>query len=186
MNALIVLGSRNPQGQTARTAGALASGLEQAGAVVERVFLTELSIERCRQCDARGWGDCREKGVCVIDDDMAGLAGRMRAADRIAFATPVYFSDLSESMRAYLDRLRRIMRHQDGRDGLAGKPALGICVAGGGGGGAPACALSLEKILTTAGLNVVDMIPVRRQNLEHKLDVLRLTGAWFAGPHPAE
>lgn len=181
MRAVIVLGSRNTAGQTARAAAALAAGMTTAGAQVEQVFLTALSIERCRQCDVRGWGQCRELGSCVIDDDLSGLAAQLRAADRIAFVTPVYFADLSESMRAFLDRLRRIMRHQAGKDGLAGKPALGICVAGGGGGGAPACAAALEKILSTAGLDVVDMIPVRRQNLEHKLQVLHLTGEWFAG-----
>jgi len=53
-------------------------------------------------------------------------------------------------------------------------------VAGGGGGGAPACAVRLEKVLHTCGFDVVDMVPARRQNLEHKVQVLRLTGAWLA------
>ena len=67
--------------------------------------LPEMAIERCRQCDADGWGVCRARGSCVIEDDFAGLVERMREADAIVFATPVYFSDLSESLRAILDRL---------------------------------------------------------------------------------
>jgi hypothetical protein len=53
-------------------------------------------------------------------------------------------------------------------------------MAGGGGGGAPRCAASLEGVLRTCGFDVVDMIPVRRQNLDLKLDVLRTTGKWLA------
>lgn len=180
MRAVIILGSRNPEGQTARAAGAFVEGIESAGGESESLFLPQMTIERCRQCDERGWGLCRKEGRCTIEDDFAGVVGKIREADAAAFATPVYFSDLSESLRAFLDRLRRITRHEAGKAGLTDKPAVGICVAGGGGGGAPACTVSLEKVLGTAGFDVVDIVPARRQNLELKLKILRETGAWFA------
>jgi multimeric flavodoxin WrbA len=180
MKIAAVLGSRNPQGQTARAAGALLDGLTAQGATVERFFLPQMKIERCRQCDENGWGICRSEGSCVIEDDFAGIVASIRSADAAVFATPVYFSDLSESLRAFLDRLRRISLHKNGKKGIEGKRAIGICVAGGGGGGAPACSVSLEKILGTCGLEVVDMVPVRRQNLEAKLRVLRLTAEALA------
>jgi multimeric flavodoxin WrbA len=180
MEVLVILGSRNPDGQTARAAGALLEGVTEAGGRGERVFLTEGKFERCRQCDARGWGTCRSEGACVIDDDLASLITRIEQADAVVFATPVYFSDLSESMRAFLDRLRRTTRHAAGKARVEDKIALGICVAGGGGGGAPECAVSLKKVLRTCGFDVVDMVPARRQNLGMKLDVLRLTGKALA------
>ena len=107
MKALIVLGSRNPEGQTARAANALLQGLSSEGCVGEHVFLPKMKIARCRQCEDSGWGTCRPEGRCVIKDDFADLVERIRAADVVIFANPVYFSDLSESMRAFLDRLRR-------------------------------------------------------------------------------
>ena len=108
---------------------------------------------------------------------------RIRAADVVVFGTPVYFGDQSESMRAFTDRLRRICRAQEHRQGIAGKPAVGICVAGGGGGGAPSCTVSLEKVLRTCGFDIVDMVPARRQNLDLKLEILETTGRWLAtGP----
>jgi len=107
---------------------------------------------------------------------------RIAAADAVAFANPVYFGDLSESLRAFLDRLRRTCMNESGKAKIAGKKAVGICVAGGGGGGAPNCTLSLEKVLATCGFDVVDMIPARRQNLEMKLEVLRAVGKWLAKP----
>ncbi len=177
MKVIAILGSRNSKGQTARACDAL---LEGARADAERVFLPELRIERCRQCDPNGWGLCRSDGRCVIEDDFPALVEKLRGADRAVFANPVYFGDLSESLRAFLDRLRRIGRHENGKAGITGKPAIGICVAGGGGGGAPACVASLEKVLATCGFDVVDMVPVRRQNLDMKCEALKVVGRWFA------
>ena len=181
---MVILGSRNPEGQTARAANALVEGASAGTDACEKVLLPEVKIERCRQCDERGWGLCRSEGKCVIDDDFAALLEKLKAADGAVFANPVYFSDLSESLRAFLDRLRRVTRHDAGKVGITGKPALGICVAGGGGGGAPACALSLEKVLSTCGFDVVDMVPVRRQNLDMKCDILKTVGRWFVDQTP--
>lgn len=181
MKILILCGSRNPQGQTARAVGAFAEGLESAGAQQQVVFLPEKKIERCRQCDANGWGTCRTEGKCCQQDGFAEVVEQVRTADAVAFATPVYWGDLSESLRAFLDRLRRISCwHETGKQGIAGKPVMGICVAGGGGGAAPACCVQLEKVLQQSGMDVVDMVPARRQNLQMKLGVLKQVGEWFA------
>jgi len=180
MKLMLIIGSRNPEGQTASAARALAGGAAEAGAEVEYAFLPALKLERCRQCEENGWGICRSEGRCIIQDDFAGLVARLRAADAAVFATPVYFGDLSESLRALLDRLRRTARHEAGRAGIQGKTAVGVCVAGGGGGGAPSCAQSLEKVLATTGFDIVDVVPVRRQNLPMKLGVLQATGRWLA------
>ncbi len=48
------------------------------------------------------------------------------------------------------------------------------------------CCVSLERVLQTCGFDVVDMIPVRRQNFEHKLAVLELTGKWLASKPTAQ
>lgn len=180
MNLLIISGSRNPNGQTASAGDALMAGVRDAGGSGEQVFLPQLSIQNCRQCDDNGWGTCRTDGKCVIADDFAALVDRIAAADAVAFSTPVYYSDLSESLRAFLDRLRRTCTHESGKSKVAGKKAVGICVAGGGGGGAPFCVFSLEKVLSICGFDVIDMIPARRQNLEMKRDVLRTVGKWMA------
>jgi len=180
MSILLISGSRNPEGQTARAANALLEGAAAAGSAVERILLPTLRLERCRQCEDNGWGLCRREGRCIIEDDFPEVLRRLRAAQAVVVATPVYYSDLSESLRACLDRLRRTCTHEAGRPGITGKPVLGVCVAGGGGGGAPACCTALEKVLGTCGFDVLDMIPVRRQNLESKLELLRLTGQWLA------
>ena len=180
MKLVAISGNRNPEGRTARAANAFLQGATSGGSQSELIFLPELNIERCRQCDENGWGICRTEGRCEIEDDFASLVDRIKQADAALFATPVYYSDLSESMRAFLDRLRRTCMHEAGKDGIAGKPAVGICLAGGGGGGAPSCAFSLDRVLARCGFDVVDIVLARRQNLDVKLDVLRATGKWLA------
>lgn len=183
VTVLAILGSRNPEGQTARATAALIEGITEGGGQAQQVLLPVLKLEHCRQCEQSGWGTCRSEGKCVIEDDFTATVQRIREADAVVFATPVYFGDLSESMRAFTDRLRRICRHEAGRQGIADKPAIGIAVAGGGGGGSLTCLVSLEKVLRTCGFDVVDLVPVRRQNLEMKCGVLKTTGRWFVESH---
>jgi multimeric flavodoxin WrbA len=176
----IISGSRNPEGQTARAIDALARGIGNAKGIVDTTFLPEKRIERCRQCEADGWGICRDGSGCVIDDDLQSVVDSIVQADGVVFATPVYFSDMSESLRAFLDRFRRFAFKGGGSQGITAKPALLLCVAGGGGGGAPLCLIQMEKITSTIGFSVRDAIPVRRQNLERKAGILEQTGKWFS------
>jgi len=88
---------------------AIGKGVRKAGGKTESIFLTELAIERCRQCNKEGYGICISKRRCIIKDDFASVVAKMKAADVVVFASPVYFLDLSESMRAFLERARRII-----------------------------------------------------------------------------
>ncbi len=187
MHILILSGSRNREGQTARAINAICRGIASAGGESETVFLTELELERCRQCDSDGWGICRSEGRCIIEDDFASIVEKINSSDLIVFANPVYFGDLSDSMKGFLDRLRRthfpkLMAAGPGRSGIAppqGKPVIGLCYAGGSGNGTTSCCAIMERTLQTCGFDVVDMVPARRQNLEAKLPVLELTGKWL-------
>jgi len=188
MKVMMISGSRNTAGRTAQCAQAIARGLAEAGAASELVFLPVMKIERCRQCEADGWGICRREGRCVINDDFAGLLEKMKAADAVVFANPVYFRDLSDSMRSFLDRVRRLKFMQPDRP-MEGKPAVGVCLAGGSGNFAPSAGYILDTVLQMCGFDVVDMVNVRRQNLDIKIPMLEATGRWLAtkptsGPMP--
>ena len=65
MKCIVVSGSRDPEGRTARAQRALAEGVEAAGAECEALYLPTMNIERCRQCDAAGWGTCRSEGPAI-------------------------------------------------------------------------------------------------------------------------
>src|SRR3972149_9902218 len=180
MQILILSGSRNRQGQTARAIKAIRKGIAEGKGKSEAIFLTEMNLERCRQCEADGWGLCRKEGRCVIEDDFASVAEKVKKTDAIVFANPVYFGDLAESMRTFLDRYRRIgfMRPGGHTPGgfpeAGGTPVIGICYAGGSGNGTGSCAFFLGRVLPMCGFAVVDMIQVRRQNLDIKLPMLEM------------
>ncbi len=201
MGIMILSGSRNREGKTARAISSIVKGIRDAKGEGEVIFLPELKLERCRQCDPNGEGPCIKEGYCVIKDDFDLVAQKVRAADVFVCANPVYFGDLAESLRAFLDRFRRTVfsppmtAPKPANLLVKDKPAVGLCYAGGGGGFTVSCAVSLERVLQICGFDIVDMILVRRQNLEIKLPMLELTGRWLvskpgsrveasAPPHP--
>ena len=186
MRIIVVSGSRNPSGQTASASEAFLKGVKDAGGDYGHFLLPTMNIERCRQCRDDGWGICKSEGRCVIDDDFAALVEEIKRADAVVFATPVYFSDLAESLKAFLDRLRRTCMNEEGRKGIKGKRALGICVAGGGGLGSFPCCQIMDKTLLNCGFDVFDITPARRQNLAMKLPLLEGVGRWIVENQPAE
>ena len=159
---------------------ALVEGAQAGGAETELVALRAYNIECCRQCEETGWGDCRTQGKCVIEDDFAGLVEKLAAAEGFVFATPVYFGDLSEKAKAFTDRLRRISICPERQTFLKGLPTIGLAAAGGSGGGTPTCMTAIEKVLTTPGCFLVDLIPVARRNESYKEEVCRIAGKALA------
>jgi len=193
MKALVISGSRNPEGRTSLVINALCKGIESSGGETEVLYLPGMDIEHCRQCNSDGWGICMDEDKCINDDDdFPEIVEKIDNADVTVFATPVYFGDLSESMKAFLDRLRRVKARNPREPLDPNKPmrgpfnndegpiAIGLGYAGGSGNGTTSCCMNLERILMFCGFDVVDMIPVRRQNLDSKLIIAELTGKWLA------
>ncbi|MBD3420873.1 MAG: hypothetical protein GF398_12205 [Chitinivibrionales bacterium] len=174
-----ICGSRNRNGKTAAALQQFLGGCRSAGAEATEYYLPEQAIERCRQCDPDGWGDCRDKGACIIDDDFDAIVQSIRSAQGVVFATPVYWGDLSESIRAFTDRLRRICAYAGNADTIEGKPAVGICVAGGSGGGWLTCCVSLEKTVTQTGFILQDIFALNKRNLPYKNKALAAAGTWL-------
>jgi multimeric flavodoxin WrbA len=99
-SVLILKASPRERGNSAALADQLAAGARTAGADVDIVSLHVLDIRPCDACDL-----CRENdGECVIDDDMQPLYPKLRAADAIVIATPVYWFTLSAQAKLFIDR----------------------------------------------------------------------------------
>ena len=178
MKVQIISGSRNPDGQTAEAIKGIETCLKDTGASVDKIFLPDREIKLCRQCFDDGWGLCRKENRCVIEDDFSEVVDKLLSTDLAVIANPVYFGGLSESMQSFLGRLRRI-RHHNGLGEIADLPVVGICVAGGSGRGTTSCIDQLNDVLRTCGFDILDMIAVRRQNLELKVEILQTTGKWL-------
>jgi len=99
----------------------------------------------------------------------------MHAADATVFATPVYWGDLSESAKIFLDRLRRCEVNSEFK-ALNGKIAFGIASAGGTGNGCVKALLHLEDYIRRVGFTVFDLVTVTQVTKEHKLPMLEKAG----------
>lgn len=191
MHILAISGSRNRQGKTALAMDTVVRGFTGAGGTSESIFLPEMALERCRQCNPDGWGRCAKDGKCINEDDLPKIVDKIKAADALVFASPVYFGDLSESMVGFLGRLRRVMRNGPPTPfpKPGGTPAMLMALAGGRGYGALTCLVNLEKMITPCGFDIVDIEALRRQNLSLKLPMLETVGKWLttrpsSGPPP--
>jgi multimeric flavodoxin WrbA len=100
-NVMIVVGSPRKRGNSSTLAKQVASGAKDAGAAVELVFLHGMDIKPCSACEG-----CRKKrGIdCVIRDDMRTLYPKMRAADAIVIASPIYWFTVSSQTKLFMDR----------------------------------------------------------------------------------
>ncbi len=120
--------SPNEDGLTATLAKAALKGAEEAGARCELLDLRKMDIRACNAGDT-GWGTCRTDGDCEIVDDFAQVRELLDESNGIVFASPVYFGDLSEVAKSFLDRLRRCEVGFRGRSRICGEPVIGITAA---------------------------------------------------------
>jgi len=162
MKILAIQSSPNQDGLTSRLAQAALEGARTEGAEIELVHLNTLTILPCQAC-GNGWGQCSKVHQCIHDDDFEQLRTKIIAADGLIFSTPVYFHDLSESAKIFLDRLRRCEWPQREQSKLRGKPVVGIAAAGGSGNGAVNGARNLEAYAATwLGMKQVAYLAVTR------------------------
>ena len=96
---LIVMSSPRKGGNTDRLCDVFIRGAQEAGHDTEKIYLKDKKIGGCFGCRA-----CRREGQCVQKDDMTELYEKMKTADVIVFASPVYFYTWNAQMKAVLDR----------------------------------------------------------------------------------
>lgn len=167
--------SPNLDGLTCQLAQAALDGAESGGAQIELVHLNRSIIESCKAHD-RGWGTCSDEGKCLIKDDFQTLREKINNADALVFSTPVYFGDVSESAKRFLDRWRRCEIYNRQASPLKGKPVIAIAAAGGSGGGAVTALRGLESYLRWLQFTIFDLVTATRISKDHKLDMLRAAG----------
>lgn len=173
MNILVISSSPNLEGLTAACAGAAIEGIQSAGATAYEVRLNDLKVGQCQACD-NGWGTCHADHRCQVEDDFQALHSRVTQVDGLVLVTPVYWGEMSESAKAFTDRLRRCEATRSrGESGLFGKPVIAIAAAGGSGGGMITCLASMERWIQHITARGFDLIPVNRWSRMYKLAAIR-------------
>jgi len=166
--------SPNTDGLTAATATAVLAGAANEGAETELVHVRHMTLEACRAC-GNGWGTCREKHHCVIDDDLEVVRQKIGTADGLVISTPVYFGQISEIAKLFLDRLRRCEWAFE-QSQVRGTPLIAIAAAGGSGGGVLSALAEIERYASHLGLPCADFITITRRSQPHKLPMMEEAG----------
>lgn len=174
MKVIAIQSSPNLDGLTSSLAHAVLEGVKEEGGETELIHLNLLNLKSCIACE-KGWGKCRDEGTCILEDGFQDLVDKIADSDALVFATPVYWHDLSESAKTFLDRLRRCETGK-GFKTFAGKKVIGITSAGGSGRGAVRALYNLEDYLRRLEFDIFDLAPVTRVSKDNKLEMLKKTG----------
>jgi multimeric flavodoxin WrbA len=180
MKLLVIHSSPNKEGLTAACAAAAWKGARQAGATVEMIQLNDLNIGNCQACDD-GWGTCLAEHRCKVEDGFQAMHKRLAGLDGLILVTPVYWGEMSESAKAFTDRLRRCeATRKHGQSLLFNKPVIAVAAAGGSGGGMISCLASMERWIQHVQARTFDLNPVNRWSREYKLLAIRSAGKTMA------
>lgn len=108
MKILAINGSpRTVRSNTRKLVQFVLNGAAEGGAETEIIDLCDLCVTPCMACEA-----CSLDGTCVYDDDLPFLVDRMKEADGIILASPVYIDNVSGQMKVFFDRLADAIHYQ--------------------------------------------------------------------------
>jgi len=98
---LVLTASPRKNGNSTILALKAAEGVKAEGGEADVVPIGHLKIAPCNACNS-----CitKPEAGCVIKDDMQPLFQKIRNAQGIIFATPVYWFNMSAQMKLFIDR----------------------------------------------------------------------------------
>jgi multimeric flavodoxin WrbA len=100
---LALMGSPRKEGNSTTLAREAVRSAQESGAHVDCFHLQDMNIRPCRACEY-----CRQAGAprqCSQDDDMQLLYPKVKAADAILIAGPVYWFTIGAQTKLFMDRL---------------------------------------------------------------------------------
>ncbi len=149
MNVLAINGSHRPGKNTATMLNYVLEEIRPHGVSTELIELSSFNIKLCASCNK-----CLMKPACAIqDDDMAGIAEKMLAADAIILGSPVYFCNVSSMFKIFSDRTRWMHMCKNLLDGKIGGA---LTHAGLRNGGQEFTQMILERFIQAHGMRVIE------------------------------
>ena len=105
---VILVGSVRKGGNTDLFAQAFAKGARENNDV-EIISVADYKVNPCIGCNS-----CfnRDEYQCFQQDDMAEIYSKLKIADIVVVASPVYFYGISAQLKAIIDRLHTPMRNE--------------------------------------------------------------------------
>lgn len=100
MKVLMLNGSPRPKGNTAFALAQMEEVFAQEGVQTETILVGNKDIRGCIACDR-----CATLGRCVFADLVNEVALKLKDADGLVVASPVYYASANGTLIALLDRL---------------------------------------------------------------------------------
>lgn len=100
MKVLMVNVSPYEKGCTHTALRHVAVALEQQGVETQIYWIGNRAVQGCMDC-----GACSRMHRCVIQDRVNEFRELAQGCDRYVFGTPVYYTGMSGSLKAFMDRL---------------------------------------------------------------------------------
>jgi multimeric flavodoxin WrbA len=97
---VIIISSSMRKGNSDKLCDKFQEGAIASGNIVTRINIRDIRLNFCLGCR-----DCYNYGDCVQNDDMNNIYPKIKKADVLVFATPIYFGEMSGSLKTFLDRL---------------------------------------------------------------------------------
>jgi multimeric flavodoxin WrbA len=174
MRLAIISASPNKEGLTASCVMKAIEGAKNLDHETVHFDLNQMEVNLCQACK-NGWGICRSEHECIIDDDFNKIKKDLSLVDAFVIITPVYWWDMSESMKAFLDRLRRCEASKSWDNQvsiLKDKPIIAIAAAGGSGNGVVPCLANMERFIDHVKGIKFDFISITKRSRDYKLEAI--------------
>lgn len=98
-NILVISTSPRKHGNSDILADCFIKGATENGHNIEKITLIDKNINFCKGCLV-----CQEKKACIIKDNANEIVEKIKNADIVVFATPIYFYEMSGQMKTLIDR----------------------------------------------------------------------------------
>ncbi len=105
MKVLAFNGSPRLNGNTATMLDSAIQGARAKGANVELFNLYKMQYSGCISCFSCKKLDKKRPIICAVNDDLKPVLEKVREADAIIIATPVYYGSETAATRALIERL---------------------------------------------------------------------------------
>jgi multimeric flavodoxin WrbA len=100
MKVIGIVGSLRKNGNTELLTKHTLKAISEEGLDIELIRLAGLEIKPCN-----AYMVCKEQEICSIEDDLFPIYLRMKEADGIILASPVYYSSATALIKALMERV---------------------------------------------------------------------------------
>lgn len=106
MKVIGIVGSPRKNGNTELLTTHTLQAISEEGVDTELILMAGLDIRGCTACMV-----CNDEERCAIEDDLFPIYLKMKEADGIILASPVYYGSATAIMKALVERAGYISRH---------------------------------------------------------------------------